>query len=282
MDDKSKNIAIFEESLMTTNMKAVSNIDTSVFIGHWPFHRIPGSQAQEVLESLDDSNTELALITPLNSVFYKDPNEGFEELLEVIAGFKKAGKIKFTLVINPALPYWRNDYNNYLGMKNVAGIRLFPGYHGYALSDKACIDLAEAAATDGMPVFLNIKLQDARIRHSLDISEDVTLDDAVELARKCTNTKICLSQVKSWDLLEMVEVFNDCKNLHFDTAMCVADDFVEQIAENTLIDRTIYGSSRPFMNAASTLEPLVRASVAEEMIEKICKSNAVEFLGSRL
>ena len=267
---------------MTADMKAISNIDTSVFIGHWPYHRIPSSEARQVLESLDDSHTELALITPLNSVFYKDPNEGFEELVEVIAGFKKAGNIKFTPVINPALPYWKKDYENYLGMKNVAGIRLFPGYHGYALSDEVCIELAETAAKDGIPVFLNIKLQDARIRHSLDISEDVTLDAGVKFAKKCPDTKICLSQARSWGLLEMTEAFENCSNLYFDTAMCVADDFVEQIATNTLIDRIVYGSARPFMNAASTLEPLVRASVAEETIAKIFKTNAVEFLGSRL
>ena len=261
---------------------AITNIDVCVYVGHWPFHRIPNSNTDNILASLGESNTELDLVTPLNAVFYKDPNEGFEELVEVIAGLKKTAKIKFTPVINPALPYWRNDYEKYLGMNNVAGIRLFPGYHGYGLSDQVCIELAGAAAKDEMPVFLNIKLQDARIRHALDVSEDVTLDDAVKLAGKCPNAKICLSQVKSWSLLELIEVFADCGNLYFDTAMCVADDFVEQIADTTLIDRTVYGSSRPFMNAASTLEPLVRAAVAAETIEKICRTNAVEFLGSRI
>jgi len=258
------------------------NIDAATYMGHWPFHRIPDSQPQKIIDSLIESNTALALVTPLNSVFYKDPHDGLEEMMEMLQGLSHVERLRYVPVVNPSLPYWKRDYANYLSMKNVAGLRLFPGYHGYQIRDDCCVELVLTAAKDNVPIFINIRLQDSRIRHIIDVGVDVELTDIENLASSIPQAKICLSRISTAEILSLSENSQIERNLYFDTATVIADSFYENISDGGLIDRLLYASARPIQHHLCSIEPIIRGGISDFCRQKIMKKNAEDFIGGRL
>src|SRR5260370_42394248 len=65
----------------------------------------------------------------------------------------------------------------------MGGLRLYPRWHNYRLSDRACLDLVDAAAERGMTVSISIRAEDPRQRSWLVDVPDVPLDEIVALVK---------------------------------------------------------------------------------------------------
>jgi hypothetical protein len=57
-------------------------IDVNVFLGAYPFRRVPGTSPQAVLAAMDRVGIDEAWVTHLPGVFWRDPTEGNAWLLE--------------------------------------------------------------------------------------------------------------------------------------------------------------------------------------------------------
>ena len=258
------------------------NVDIAIYAGHWPYHYIPGSSLSEIVGSLSRTKTETALISNLNSVFYKDPHEGYEELLTWVDSIESASSIKYLPIINPALPYWKDDYDRYGSDNNVAGLRLFPGYHKYDINDPGCVELLSLAGKDDIPVFITMRLENARMRQSLDSSADVPVPDIERLLNRVRNTRICLSQADTGEILKLTRFVKKEYPLYFDTATYIQDEFFEYLVANNLHHRLLFGSARPLLSSSAVMEVILNSDISSEALKSIMKDNALELMGSRL
>ena len=64
--------------------------------------------------------------------------------------------------MNPTLPDWEEDLRRALETLKLAGLRLYPGYHGYKLDGPEFAALLMKATERGLPVQLAVKLEDER------------------------------------------------------------------------------------------------------------------------
>ena len=145
-------------------------IDISANIGHWPFHQLHYNTCKGMQGRMDQFGVDKAIISNLNGIFYKNTQSANEELISEIEA-QKIFKTRFIpfAILNPIYAGWKDDYNTCIHKMKMRGIRLYPGYHDYGISDTACMELLELAAKDKVPVAFTIRIVDSRERSWLDI-----------------------------------------------------------------------------------------------------------------
>ena len=91
-----------------------------------------------------------ALVYALNAVFYKDVQSGNRELAALV----DAPWARICATVDPSRPGALDDLRECLGDLNACAVRLFPGYHGYAIGDPAVLRFLEdlQEARPGLPV----------------------------------------------------------------------------------------------------------------------------------
>lgn len=145
-------------------------IDINAYVGHWPFKQLQYNTCSKLLERMNRFGTDLSVISNLNGIFYKNTQPANEELFEELKNDRrfKDRYIPFA-VINPIYAGWKDDLNaciNKLGMK---GVRIYPQYHDYEITDPSLIELVRIASDHGLPVAIDIRMVDSRQRSWMDI-----------------------------------------------------------------------------------------------------------------
>jgi hypothetical protein len=74
----------------------------------------------------------------------------------------------------------------------MAGLRLYPKWHNYRLSDQCCLDLVNAAARHRLVTSIPIRVEDCRQRSWLVDVPDVPLDEIVGLVKTCPRARFIL------------------------------------------------------------------------------------------
>ena len=120
-------------------------IDTNISIGHWPFHKLPGSQPSSVIASLQRNGISQAWVNNLDGLFDRDVTAINQRLAELCRQAPDGLLLPFG-TINPTLPDWEEDLQRCANTHKFRGIRLHPGAHGYDLTAPALDQLLAQAA----------------------------------------------------------------------------------------------------------------------------------------
>lgn len=171
-------------------------IDCNTYIGHWPFRQLRNNTCASRLEQMDQMNVDLALISNLNGIFYKDTQAANQELYEEIRSDRtfKNRFIPFA-VINPIFSGWKDDFNQSVGEYGMKGIRLYPKYHKYELDHPNCIELVEMARDHDLPVSLSLRMVDSRPSSWLDIEKEWALKDVIPIIQAVPDAKFLILNV---------------------------------------------------------------------------------------
>ena len=121
-------------------------IDVNAYLGHFAFRHLRYNTAEELLKLMDEKEIDKAIVSSASAITYRNAQSGNEELFEEVKGHEDR-LIPFA-VINPAYAGWEDDLRmcHELGMR---GLRLYPKWHNYNLTDICCIELIEAAVERG-------------------------------------------------------------------------------------------------------------------------------------
>jgi predicted TIM-barrel fold metal-dependent hydrolase len=138
---------------------------------------------------MERNGIEISVVSNMNGIFYKDTNASNEELIAELNSDKRFRNrfIPFGIV-NPIYAGWKNDLENCVksGMK---GIRFYPQYHDYELSDPLCIELVNLAKSKGLVVAFTVRMVDSRPRHWMDLSKEWTAKDYVQIIKAVPDAK---------------------------------------------------------------------------------------------
>ena len=173
-------------------------IDCNAYIGHWPFRQRQFETCEGLLKSMDRFGVSMAVVSNMNSIFYKNTQAANEELHKQLNDDNTArDRIIPFAVINPIYSGWKNDFevsSTAMGMK---GIRLFPRYHGYALTNPACIELVKMARDRGLPVALCLRMVDARPGSWMDLprSTEWALRDVLPIIKEVPDAKYLILNI---------------------------------------------------------------------------------------
>ncbi|MEX2232861.1 MAG: amidohydrolase [Cyclobacteriaceae bacterium] len=153
---------------------------------------------------MDRFGVDLSLVSNLNGIFYKNTQSANEELNAQIKSDSNFGdRIIPFAVINPIYGGWKNDFKVCTTEMGMKGIRIYPKYHGYALTDPACIELVESARDRSLPVTISLRMVDSRPSSWMDLGRETewALKDVLPIIRKVPDAKYLLLNIANSTLL---------------------------------------------------------------------------------
>src|SRR5439155_1414136 len=121
---------------------------------------VPGSTPDELLRLMDRHGIERAVVSNLNSVFYKDPHQGNEELAKWVRAHRD--RLTSCATLNPGFPGWEQDLRQCCDEWGMRGLRLFPSHHRFSLVSSRSMELVRAASDRGLHVAIPLRLEDRR------------------------------------------------------------------------------------------------------------------------
>jgi len=166
------------------------SIDVHTYIGHFAFRHLRHNTPQGLAAYMERFGIERAVVSNLSGVFYRNTQPANEELAAALRPFP--GKFTPFAVINPTYPGWKDDLEacREMGMK---GLRLYPQYHDYKLTDARLAKLLEAAHALHLPVAFTRWLEDPRQHSWMDASEELKLEDLLPVVSNNPGTFLFLS-----------------------------------------------------------------------------------------
>jgi predicted TIM-barrel fold metal-dependent hydrolase len=145
-------------------------IDVNVFVGAYPWRKLPGSSPESVLAAMERVGVREAWVTHLPSLFWKDPAQGNGWLYQTA---EKIPPFRPVPVVHPGLPRWEADLDQAL-RRGVPAVRCDPGYLGLAPTGGEMLRLIAATGDVGLPLQAVVRLEDGRGRHPLDVAPELT------------------------------------------------------------------------------------------------------------
>ena len=139
-------------------------IDTSAYVGHWPFRKVRGATLQEIAPIAAENGTTHMIVSSINAIFYKDTMEGNLELVEELKSYQ--GDITYIpfAVINPTYPEWEADMKKCITELGFRGIELAPAYHHYSIANEGAAAF-QLAGEMGVPVRVQNEFENIRQHH---------------------------------------------------------------------------------------------------------------------
>lgn len=252
-------------------------IDANAYVGHWPFRQRRYNSCEARLERMNRFGVDLAIVSNLNGIFYKNPQMANEELYEEIRS-RKTYQDRFIpfAVLNPIYASWRDQFKVSTEQMGMKGVRLYPKYHGYELTNPACVELVKLARDRGLPVALSLRMVDARPSSWMDLErkEEWALKDLVPIVRAVPDAQYLI-----------VNVANSLQLSAEDTRLFVNADILMDTSGRNIVDLAgmlkIYGKHKfAFGTHAPMLDDLTGLLRIESLRETEADETDKELLRS--
>ena len=253
-------------------------IDVHAHLGHYPFSRLVCRDAAGLLALMDRHAIDRAVVSSLNSVFYRHAHAGNEELMSEVA--KQPGRLIPLATVDPTYAGWEPDLELAARQWKVRGIYLVPGYHPYRLNDARGRLVLQRASDYNLPVVIPQRLEDRRRRHWMDTTEDVTFEDIAEAARKFPQLKIVLLNWGRLDARKMREAGLVGRILVDLTRLPVRlDRQVPALIEGLGVGAIAFGTDLPISAPGAAFVKLAMLDfLSPAELERIMWRNTAEFL----
>jgi predicted TIM-barrel fold metal-dependent hydrolase len=144
-------------------------IDVNVFLGSYPYRRVPGTSTTAVLAAMDRIGIETAWVSHLPSLFWKDPAEGNAWLFDEA---KRVPRFRPVPAVQPELAHWEDAVAEAASRKAPA-VRCDPQYAALNPLGAPMRQLLAVAAELSVPVLMAVRLEDLRQRHPYDVAGDL-------------------------------------------------------------------------------------------------------------
>ena len=139
-------------------------IDVNVFLGVYPFRRVPGTSPDAVVRALDRVGVDVGWATHLPGLFWRDPGEGNAWLYETA---RREPKLRPVPAVHPGLPGWERTLADAVAAATPA-VRCDPTFYGLDPVGPELRRLAGACGEEGKLLLLGVRLEDGRQRHPND------------------------------------------------------------------------------------------------------------------
>jgi hypothetical protein len=140
-------------------------IDVNAFLGAYPWRKVPGTSPDALVKALDRTEIDEAWITHLPSLFWRDPTDGNQWLVETA---RREKRLKPVPVVHPGLAQWEQAIADAVNA-GAPAVRCDPLYLGLDPTGGEMRVLAAACGAARIPLMLAVRLEDARQRHPNDV-----------------------------------------------------------------------------------------------------------------
>lgn len=253
-------------------------IDTNVYLGRWPFRRLPDDEPAALVVRLRRHGVAQAWAGSFEGVFHKDIGAANARLAQECRRYGEGLLAPFGSV-NPKLPDWREELRRCQEDHKMRGIRLHPNYHGYTLDDPAAAELLRMAAARGLVAQIAVQMEDARVQHPLMQVPPVDLSGLPKLAGAVPQLRMMLLNGLRSASPQLLRGLADAPGIRFEIAMLDGIGGVARLVEQISARRVMFGSHCPFFYLESALLKMKEAGLGETETKRILEDNARELLG---
>lgn len=257
-------------------------LDINAYIGQWPFKQLKFNTCQALMDRMNQFGVDVSVISNLKGIFYKNTQPANEALYRDIQsnGEFQDRFIPFA-VINPIYAGWKDDMKICTDKLEMKGIRLYPKYHDYELTDPACIEVVRLARDQGLPVAFSFRMVDSRQRSWMDIEKEWNLEDIVPIVKEVPHAKyIFLNLANSTKLSDGEEALLKKADMVLDTSGRSVNALIELLGRFGA-DKFAFGTHSPILDYLTGLlriESLREEEANEEMKDLMRYGNAKRIL----
>ena len=275
-------------------------IDINAYVGHWPFKQLQHNSCSKLLQRMNRFGVNMSVISNLNGIFYKNTQSANEELYNEIRS-DKSFKDRFIplAVINPIYAGWRDDLELSIKELGMKGIRLYPQYHDYEITDPSLVELVKLARDHVVAVVFDIRMIDSRQRSWLDIpvfdynakvKKDIifkewTLQNIIPIIRAVPDAKYIIVNLANSISLDTEDIeLIKTRDVLFDTSgrAIRAEDTLSELLKRFGKEKFAFGTHSPILDYITgrlRIESMSRAEADEPSLELLRSGNAKRILG---
>jgi predicted TIM-barrel fold metal-dependent hydrolase len=254
-------------------------IDLNAYLGHFAFRQLRHNTAAGLVRLMDRKRIDRACVSSASAITYRNSHAGNEELAAEIRNSRDR-LIPFA-VLNPAYAGWKDDLKQCHEEFGVKGVRLYPRWHNYTLTDPACLELVSAAAARGMLISIPMRVEDRRQGSWLVDIPDVNHDEVAGLVQAAPNATFVLVNGLGYTGSILGRRNNGLPaNYVVDIALLTAEmaNEIGALVQNLGEDRVVFGTGMPFHYPDPALAKLEILDAAAAVKEKIAHKNAARLL----
>ena len=254
-------------------------VDTNAYLGFYAFRQLRHNRAAELLRLMDEKGIDRAIVSNPMAITYRNTQPANEELAAEVKPHRD--RLTPFAVINPFFAGWQDDLkicHEQLGMK---GLRLYPKWHNYALSDRCCLDLIQQATARGMVVSIPIRVEDYRQRSWLVDVPDVPLDEIVELVKACPEARFILLNGLGYTGSPLGKKDNGLPAnywIEISRLSATLTDELGTLVSQLGAERVVFGTGMPLKYPDPSLVKLEVLDASADVKAKIFADNALRLL----
>ena len=256
-------------------------IDTNVHLFQWPFRRLSGDTPAGLVEQLRSKGVRQAWAGSFEALFCRDVS-GVNARLAAACREQGAGFLVPFGVVNPKSPDWEEDLRRCHEDHRMPGIRLYPSYHRYPLTDSDFVKLLSLAASRGMIVQIALSMEDPRTQIQWMMAMPADPKPLGPLVAKLPALKLMLLNGQYWSGNDDPDIvaLRKSENVFFDIAKNEGIGGLEALIAATSPDRVVFGSFFPFFYFESALLKVREADLTSSQKAALTEGNARRLLGS--
>ncbi len=254
-------------------------IDVNAYLGHFAFRQLRNNTAEGLLRLMDRKRIERAVVSSAASITYRNAHSGNEEIAAEIRDHR--GRLIPSAALNPTYAGWRDDLkacHEEFGMK---GLRLYPRWHSYKLTDPECLDLVHAATERNMVVSIPLRVEDRRQQSWLVDVPDVDKDEIAGLVKAAPKAQFILMSGSGFTG-SVLGRKNNGLPANYAIEICLLTALLTnelgQLLEDLGEDRLVFGTGMPFHYPDPAILKLEVLEASESVKEKIRRGNAARLL----
>ena len=255
-------------------------IDVNAYLGHFAFRQLRHNTVAALLKLMDSKGIDRAVVSSASAITYRNAQAGNEEVATEVK--RRRDRLIPFAVINPFYAGWEDDLAICHEAFGMGGLRLYPKWHNYSLSDACCLDLVNAAAELGMVVSIPIRAEDSRQRSWLVDVPDVPLAEIVGLVKACPKARFILVNGIGFTNSPLGRKDNGLPpNYHIEISRlsAVLHNEMGQLLAGLGARRLVFGTGMPFKYPDPSVVKLEVLEATEAAKEQIRWRNAEKLLG---
>jgi predicted TIM-barrel fold metal-dependent hydrolase len=256
-------------------------IDCNVHLFDWPFRKLKYARTEALAAKLRKHRITQAWAGNFEAVLHTQFDAANRRLTEEC---RSTGDGMFVPIgtVNPGGPDWEEDLRRCHEAYRMAGVRLYPAYHGYGLDHADFAKLLAEASKRDMLVQIVLRLEDERCHHPALVVRAIEIGPLVEVLKKLPQAKVQLINSAGPLLGKNVTALVRETQVTFDIAATEGNGGVGRLiagknysyAGAIPVARLVFGSYAPFFPCESALMKLFESPLDLAELEQLMHANA--------
>ena len=250
-------------------------IDTNTHLSRWPFRRVANDTVPALVAQLKRLGITEAWAGSYDALLHRDLSAVNERL---VADCRRhgAGLLRPIGCVNPTLPDWEEDFRRCAEVYKMKGIRLYPNYHQYDLTEARFKKLFAMAAARGLLVQIAVMMEEERTQHPLARVPLVDTAPLLDMLKQTPKARVmllnCFRAVRGGLLLRLQAT----RRVWFDLATLEGMAGIGRMLRQLPADRLVFGTAAPFYIPKSAVLKLKESKLTQAQLDAITFKNAEE------